>query len=83
MIISYNDPSVTTTNANGILIIKVEYSQRYGGWLAYRVRVTANVAGSQGHGGAPLRHRRSCEGMCANGSFLSPAYGVNNCTTPN
>ena len=82
MIISYNDPTVTTTNASGILIIKVEYSQRYGGWLAYRVRVTANVAGSQGLAERPFV-TDVLQGDVGNGSFLTPAYGVNNCTTAN
>lgn len=83
MIISYDNPAVTTTNANGILIIRVEYSQRYGGWLAYRVRVTANVAGSQGLAERPFVTDVAKQDALGNGSFLTPAYGVNNCTTPN
>ena len=82
MIISYDSPSVTTTNASGILIIRVEYSQRYGGWLAYRVRVTANVAGSQGMAERPFV-TDVLQADVANGSFRTPAYGVNNCTTAN
>ena len=82
MIISYDDPTVTTTNASGILIIRVEYSQRYGGWLAYRVRVTANVAGSQGLAERPFV-TDVLQADVANGSFRTPAYGVNNCTTAN
>ena len=82
MIISYDNPLVTTTNANGILIIKVEYSQRYGGWIAYRVRVTANVAGSQGLAERPFV-TDVLQADVQNGSFLTPAYGVNNCTTAN
>ena len=82
MIISYDNPTVTTTNASGILIIRVEYSQRYGGWLAYRVRTTANVAGSQGLAERPFV-TDVVQGDVLNGSFLTPAYGVNNCTTAN
>jgi hypothetical protein len=82
MIISYDDPLVTTTNANGILIIKVQYSQRYGGWLAYKVRVTANVAGSQGLAERPFV-TDVLQADVPTGSFLTPAYGVNNCTTAN
>jgi hypothetical protein len=82
MIISYDNPTVTTTNANGILIIRVEYSQRYGGWLAYKVRVTANVAGSQGLAERPFV-TDVLQADVGNGSFLTPAYGVNNCTTAN
>lgn len=83
VIIGYDVPTVTTTNANGILIIRVEYSQRYGGWLAYRVRVTANVAGSQGLAERPFVTDVLQQDALGNGSFLTPAYGVNNCTTPN
>ncbi|MFC5500430.1 hypothetical protein ACFPOE_23005 [Caenimonas terrae] len=82
MIISYDDPTVTTTNASGILIIRVQYSQRYGGWLAYKVRVTANVAGSQGMAERPFVTDVLAADV-TNGSFLTPAYGVNNCTTAN
>lgn len=82
MIISYDNPLVTTTDANGLLIIKVQYSQRYGGWLAYTVRVTANVAGSQGMTERPFV-TDVLQADVGNGSFLTPPYGVNNCTTPN
>ena len=82
MIIGYDNPAVTTTNANGLLIIRVEYSQRYAGWLAYRIRVTANVAGSQGLAERPFVTDFAKEDL-ATGSFLTPAYGVNNCTTAN
>ena len=82
MIISYDDPTVTTTNANGILVVKVEYSQRYAGWLAYKVRVTANVAGSQGLAERPFVTDFDPQDV-GTGSFLTPAYGVNNCTTAN
>lgn len=82
MIISYDNPTVTTTDASGILIIKVEYSQRFGGWLAYKVRITANVAGSQG-----LSERLFVTNVLqtdvANGSFLTPPYGTQGCTNPN
>jgi hypothetical protein len=82
MIISYDTPGVTTTNANGILNIRVQYSQRYASWLAYRVRVTANVAGSQG-----MAERAFVTSVLAgdedNGSFRTSPYGMNNCTTVN
>jgi hypothetical protein len=80
LIISYADPAVTTTNASGILIIKVEYSQRVATWLAYKVRVTANVAGSQG-----MAERQFVtsfiEGDEKNGSFLEPPYGFRACSS--
>lgn len=80
LIISYDSPDVTTTDAGGILIIKVEYSQRFATWLGYRVRVTANVAGSQG-----MAERNFVtsfiEGDDVNGSFLLPPYGFESCSS--
>jgi hypothetical protein len=82
LIVSYDDPTVTTTNASGILIIKVEYSQRFATWLAYKVRVTANVSGSQGMA-ERLFVTSFIKGDDTNGSFLSPPYGFNACQTAN
>ncbi len=80
LLVSYD--GATTTNANGLLIIKVQYSQRFGTWLAYRVRVTANVAGSQG-----MAERLFITDVLAidvpNGSFLEAPYGFGSCSMPN
>ena len=82
LLVSYADPTVTTTNASGVLVIKVEYSQRFGTWLAYRVRVTTNVSGSQG-----LAERLFVTDILQddikNGSFLVPPYGIDSCVSPN
>jgi hypothetical protein len=78
LLVSYANPSVTATNDSGILVIKVEYSQRFATWLAYRVRVTANVAGSQGMA-ERLFITHFVEGDDKNGSFLSPPYGSGAC----
>lgn len=82
LLISFDDPTVTTTDANGIVIIKVQYSQRFGTWLAYRVRVTANVAGSQGLA-ERLFITDVLQGDVANGSFNTPPYGTRSCLNPN
>ena len=82
LIVSYADPAVTKTNADGVLVIKVEYSQRFGTWLAYRVIATTNVSGSQG-----LAERLFVTDIlaedAANGSFITPPYGVEPCVSPN
>lgn len=82
ILISYDDPTKTTTDASGVLIIRVQYSQRFGSWLAYRVRVTANVAGSQG-----LAERLFVTDVLKedleDGSFLTPPYGSGRCVDPN
>jgi hypothetical protein len=82
IILSYADPAVRSTNASGILQIKVEYSQRFAGWLAYRIKAGTNVSGSQG-----LAERAFVtdfiEGDERNGSFLTAPYGFGACDSPN
>ncbi len=82
LIVSYADPAVTVTNASGVLVIKVEYSQRFATWLAYRVIATTSVSGSQG-----MAERLFVTGFldadAKNGSFLTPPYGVGSCLSPN
>lgn len=71
-----------TTGINGRATIQVEYPQNVATWLDYSVRVTTNVAGSEGT--AVKSYITSFViGDDVNGSFLTPPYGVNNCTTPN
>jgi hypothetical protein len=82
LLVSYDVPTVTTTDKNGILIIKVEYSQRFGTWLAYKPRVTANVAGSQGMAERLFITKVAADDV-VNGSFLTPPYGFNSCVSPN
>lgn len=71
-----------TTNASGLLQIKVEYSQRYATWIAYRIKASTSVAGSQG-----MAERAFVtdyiEGDQVNGSFLTPPYGSGSCSSPN
>jgi hypothetical protein len=82
LIVSYDDPAITTTNAGGILVIKVEYSQRFATWLAYKVRVTANVAGSQGMA-ERLFVTDGVQADLLNGSFRQPPYGTRACQNTN
>ena len=82
LLISYDNPTITTTNASGVLIIKVEYAQRFGTWLAYKVRVTANVQGSQGMA-ERLFVTDILQDDLANGSFHTPPYGVGSCRQAN
>nr|WP_315238759.1 hypothetical protein [uncultured Albidiferax sp.] len=82
LLVRYADPAVTTTNASGILLIKVEYSQQFATWLAYRVRVTANVSGSQGLA-ERLFLTSFIVGDDENGSFLTGPYGRQACNNAN
>lgn len=70
-----------TTAANGRMTIQVEYPQNVATWLAYTVKVTTNVAGSEG------TDQKSyitsfVEGDEKNGSFLTPPYGASSCDNP-
>lgn len=72
----------TETDAGGMAVIKVEYPQSVATWLEYAVKVTTNVAGSEG------TVEKSyvtgfVEGDEKNGSFLTPAYGRNACNVLN
>ena len=71
-----------TTGATGRATIQVEYPQNVATWLAYSVRVTTNVAGSEGTD-VKSYITSFVIGDDTNGSFLTPPYGVNNCITPN
>ena len=82
LIVSYDDATVTKTNSNGVLVIKVEYSQRFGTWLAYNVIASTSVSGSQGMA-ERLFVTDVLEADAKNGSFLTPAYGVGSCLNAN
>lgn len=72
----------STTGTNGRATIQVEYPQNVATWLFYGVKVTTSVAGSEGT--VEKSYVTSfVEGDDSNGSFLTPPYGVNNCSMPN
>lgn len=80
IIISYVGGQVT--GANGRATIQVEYPQSVAYWLEYAVKVTTNVAGSEG-----LVEKayvtEALEGDFPNGSFRKPPYGQLGCDSPN
>ena len=70
------------TDGNGQMLIQVSYGQNVGSWLAFSLRATTNVAGSEG------RSERAfmtgiLEDDVPNGSFRTPPYGTGSCTAPN
>ena len=71
-----------TTGTNGRATIQVEYPQNVATWLEYAVKVTTSVAGSEGTV-EKIYVTNFIVGDDTNGSFLTPPYGVNGCTTPN
>lgn len=80
VILSFSGSNVTS--ANGRIIIQAEYPQNVATWLRYTVRVTTNVAGSEGTA-AKSYVTSFIEGDDTNGSFLTPPFGVNACNAAN
>ncbi len=80
VILSYSGTNVT--NAQGRLVIQVEYPQNVATWLAYTVKVTTSVAGSEGTS-AKAYITNFITGDETNGSFLTAPYGANSCVSPN
>ena len=72
-----------TTGANGRMTIQVEYPQNVATWETYAVKVTTNVAGSEGTVSKNFV-TSFIEGDEKNGSFLTPPYGqALDCASPN
>lgn len=80
VILSFSSSNVTA--ANGRIVIQAEYPQNVATWLRYTVRVTTNVAGSEGTA-AKSYVTNFIEGDDTNGSFLTPPFGTNGCNVPN
>lgn len=80
VILSYAGTNVT--NAQGRLVVQVEYPQNVATWLAYTVKVTTSVAGSEGTS-AKAYITSFIIGDDSNGSFLTAPYGASSCVSPN
>mgnify|MGYP001791569613 FL=1 len=74
--------SGNTTAADGTLALQIQYPMEQATWLAYTVKVSTGVTGSQG-----TAQKSFITGYIvddeATGPFRRPPYGVNNCTTAN
>jgi hypothetical protein len=71
-----------TTNTSGRLAVQVEYPMNVATWEAYTVKVTTNVAGSEGSDSKSYI-TSFILGDDSNGSFLTPPYGSQSCQSPN
>lgn len=80
IIVSY--VSGNKTDANGQMLIQVSYGQNVGRWLAYTIRATTSVAGSEGDASKSYITDVLAADL-PNGSFLTPPYGKNACITVN
>ena len=68
------------TDANGQMLVQITYGQNMGTWLAYTLRVTTGVAGSEGDASKSYI-TNVLEGDVANGSFLTPPFGASACNS--
>lgn len=70
------------TDVNGVAEFFVQWGQDVGTWLAYTVKATARVSGSEGTNSKPFV-TDVLQADVANGTFLIPPYGAGNCSTNN
>ena len=80
IIVSY--VSGNKTDANGQMLIQISYGQNMGGWLAYTLRATTGVAGSEGDASKSYI-TDVLQVDVANGSFNTPPFGSNACNMVN
>ena len=80
IVVSY--VSGNKTDANGQLLLQVSYGQNMGGWLAYTLRATTNVAGSEGDASKSYV-TDVLQTDIPNGSFLTPPFGAGSCIVAN
>jgi hypothetical protein len=70
------------TDQNGQLLIQVAYPQNMGTWLAYTIKATTSVVGSEG-----TKERAFLTDVLIadipNGSFRTPPFGFGSCSNPN
>lgn len=78
--IALADPAVATTNASGKLLLKVTYLQSVATWEIYRIRVTTNVAGSQGLAERAFKTNFIVGDDALEAPFKTPPYGVGSCS---
>jgi hypothetical protein len=83
VIIAADSPGVTTTDANGIIKLRVTWLQKVATWMIYRIRVTTNVSGSESLAEASFP-TYFVVGDDANAApFKIPPYGTGACNSPN
>jgi hypothetical protein len=75
-------PNGNRTDSNGQLLLRAIWGQNMGTWLAYTIKTTTNVAGSEGSNSRSFITGALQEDV-QNGAFLTPPYGINNCSTNN
>ncbi len=79
IVLSYVNGNVT--DANGRLLIQASYGQNMGGWLAYTIKATTSVVGSEGTKSRSFV-TSVLQADVPNGAFLTPPYGSGRCIDP-
>jgi hypothetical protein len=80
--VTISTPNGNRTDANGNMLLDIQWGQNVGGWIAYTVKATTAVAGSEGANAASFV-TDVLQADVNNGAFLTPPYGINNCSTNN
>lgn len=70
------------TDANGQLLVQVTYGQNMGTWLAYTLRATTGVAGTEGDASKSFI-TGYLDVDLKTGSFKTPPFGTGKCDSPN
>jgi hypothetical protein len=70
------------TGTDGTLLLKVQWPMDYATWLAFTVKVSTSVGGTEGTDEMSFV-TSFVEGDERNGSFIEPPFGVGNCQSPN
>jgi Bacterial Ig-like domain (group 1) len=70
------------TDSTGNVTLQAQWGQNVGSWLAFTLKVTTNVGGSEGTNSRPFI-TSVLQADVPNGAFRVPPYGINNCSTNN
>lgn len=70
------------TDANGQMLVQISYGQNMGRWLAYTLRATTGVTGSEGDASKSYVTDVLRDDI-ENGSFLTPPFGAGACNVRN
>lgn len=70
------------TNADGQMLVQITYGQNMARWLAYTLRATTGVAGSEGDASKSYI-TDALEDDIENGSFWTPPFGTKACNSRN
>jgi hypothetical protein len=79
VVLSFVGTNVTA--ADGTLQLQVQYPQNVATWLSFTIKVSTGVAGSEGSDEKSF-FTGYVEGDQTNGSFLTPPFGVKDCSAP-